>query len=355
MKKITVNLKDRSYDILIGKGALGRLPQALKGILGTPKVLLVTTPSINKLYGKKVIRLLKQKKIEVTTLLLPEGERAKSEKELFRIYAAALKAGLDRSSGIIALGGGAIGDVAGFAASTYLRGVSFVNLPTTLLAQVDSAIGGKTAINLKAGKNLAGTFHQPSLVISDLNFLKTLPAREYISSLAEVVKYGVIASPSLFQYLEKNVKAVLKREEKALLRIITESSKIKAEVVEADEKELTGLRAILNYGHTFAHAYEKACSVGKVSHGEAVGIGMCDAARLAEKKKLLSKNARIRIESLVAALDLKIDSSHLKFSKATYKKAMTHDKKKKGSQVYFILPERIGHVKPVGLNPSTLK
>jgi len=352
MKKVTVKLNDRSYDILIAKGAIKHLPGNLKRLVPVKKILLVSSKAIYKHYGTKITKLLKSKKFEVTPFFLPEGERAKSKEELFRIYAACLKAGLDRFSGLIALGGGAVGDVAGFAASTYLRGIAFINIPTTLLAQVDSAIGGKTAINLKEGKNLAGTFYQPGLVVSDTELLKSLPEREYISSLAEIIKYGVIASPSLFKYLEKNAVSVLKRNTSALEKIIAESSLIKAQVVEADERELTGLRAILNYGHTFAHAYEKNAGFGKLLHGEAVAIGMCDAARLAEKKKMLSAASRKRIESLIQKLKLPISAGKFNFPRKKIVDAMLKDKKKRGEKVSFILPIKIGKVAAARLSPK---
>lgn len=354
MKKVKVNLEKRSYDIVIGKGVITRLPGLIKEIITTPKVLLVTSRSINRLYGKKITKLLKAKRIKVETFLLPEGERAKSQAELFKIYAAALKAGLDRFSGIVALGGGAVGDVAGFAASTYLRGVSFINIPTTLLAQVDSAIGGKTAINLKEGKNLAGTFYQPRLVLSDIDLITSLPEREYVSSLGEIIKYGVIASPALFRYLENNVSGLLKRKPAVLEKVIAESSLIKAKVVEMDECELTGLRAILNYGHTFAHAYEKVAGYGKFLHGEAVAAGMCEAARLAEKKMLLSSADRKRIENLVERLKLPTSTEKHRLKPSLLKQAMKKDKKKKGEVVNFILPRKIGKVIPVAIDPLTL-
>lgn len=354
MKKIHVSLKERSYDILIGKGVLTRLPQALRGILETRKVLLVSSPAIFKLYGKKTAQLLKKGGFEVSPLLLPEGEQAKSKEELFRIYSAALKAGLDRTSGLVALGGGAIGDVTGFAASTYLRGIAFINIPTTLLAQVDSAIGGKTAVNLPEGKNLAGTFYQPRLVVSDTDLIRSLPEREYKSSLAEVVKYGVIASPELFTFLERNVDKLLERDEKVLEKVICESAAIKARVVARDERELTGLRAILNFGHTFAHAYEKAAGFGKLLHGEAVAIGMCMASRLSQKRGLLSFREKMRIELLIMRLGLPSSPDKFKFNPKVILQAMQKDKKRKGGKIHFILAERIGHVRSVPLSPEVI-
>ncbi len=355
MKKVRVSLKERSYDILIGKGALARLPQALRGILETRKALVVSSPSIFRLYGQKLVQLLKKGGFEVSPLLLPEGEGAKSKDALFRIYGAALKTGLDRTSGMIALGGGAIGDVTGFAASTYLRGVAFINVPTTLLAQVDSAIGGKTAINLTEGKNLAGTFYQPRLVISDTDLIRTLPDREYKSSLAEIVKYGVIASRELFTFLERNVEKVLKRDPKTLEKVIRGSAVIKARIVERDERELTGLRAILNFGHTFAHAYEKAAGFRKLLHGEAVAIGMCMASRLSQKRGLLSFREKMRIELLIMRLGLPSSPDKFKFNPKTILSAIGRDKKKKGDKVHFILAERVGRVRVVPLKITEIR
>ena len=352
MKKIHVSLKQFSYDILIGQEIIVRLPKLLKSIVETAHVLLVTSRVIDRLYGKKIEQSLKKAGFQVAKHLLPEGERAKSQDELFGIYSAALKAGLDRTSCIIALGGGAIGDVAGFAASTFLRSIAFINIPTTLLAQVDSAVGGKTAINLKEGKNLIGTFYQPRLVLSDLDFIRTLPEREYKSSLAEIVKYGVIASPSLFRFLEVNSRKLLERDPKVLEHVIFESARIKARIVEKDEREATGLRAILNFGHTFAHAYEKCAGYGRLLHGEAVAIGMCDAVRLSHKIGLLHFKQKIRIELLMMRLGLPTTVEKYKLKKETILEAMLNDKKKKGKKIYFILTDRIGHVRSVPLQPK---
>jgi 3-dehydroquinate synthase len=354
MKKVHVSLQKRSYDILIGKGAVASLPTLLKKILKTATVLLVTSPVIDRLYGREIFKSLKHSGFRVFKHLLPEGERAKSQAELFRIYQTVLRAGLDRSSGIVALGGGAVGDVTGFAASTYLRGVAFINIPTTLLAQVDSAIGGKTAINLKEGKNLIGTFHQPRLVLCDSEVLRTLPEREYKSSLAEIVKYGVIASPGLFKFLEKNAGKLLWRDSAVLERVIGESVAIKARVVEKDEREVTGLRAILNFGHTFAHAYEKAAGLGRLLHGEAVAMGMCEAARLSHKRGLLSFKDMMRIETLILRLELPTSATRLKFKRSVLRQALLRDKKKKGDFIHFILADRIGHVRCVPLRPDFL-
>jgi len=352
MKKVRVSLKDRSYSIVIGRGVLKRLPAMLRSLLDTKRVLLVSSRNIFRIYGRRVTQLARQGGFQVTPLLLAEGERAKSKEALFKIYSAALKAGLDRTSGMIALGGGAIGDVAGFAASTYLREISFVNIPTTLLAQVDSAIGGKTAINLKEGKNLVGTFYQPRLVLSDIELIRSLPEREYRSSLAEIVKYGVIASPQLFRYLEKNTAKLLRRDMKVLERVVQESARIKAKVVERDERELKGLRATLNFGHTFAHAYEKAAGFRKLLHGEAVAMGMCMATRLSQKMGLLSFREKMRIEILIMRLGLPTSPGTFRFNKRTILKAIEKDKKKKGDKVHFILAERIGRVRQVSLSPK---
>jgi len=355
MKKVTVKLKPHSYDIIVGKGVIRQLPQLLKKLLPTPKIVLITSRSIGRLYGIKIGRLLRRKGFAVSLHYLPEGETAKSQSELFKIYHACLKAGLDRSSGILAIGGGAVGDVAGFAASTYLRGIPFINVPTTLLAQVDSAIGGKTAINLREGKNLVGTFYQPRLVVSDLDLLKSLPSREYKSSLAEIIKYGVITSPTLFRTLERQCKKILKRDTSVLEKIILESAKIKARVVEQDEREVTGKRAMLNYGHTFAHAYEKVAGFGEVLHGEAVAIGMAEAARLASSRGLLTPATCKRIIVLIEKLGLPATGKRFRFSKARICEAMVMDKKKKGDKIYFVLPERIGKVKRVPIVIKNLK
>jgi len=347
MKTVKVRLKEHSYDVVIGRGALCLLGRRAACLLGTKKVLLVTTPKIHKLFGRKAVRALERSGIRAFVHLAPEGEGAKTERELFRIYRSALRAGLDRASGIIALGGGAVGDVAGFAASTYLRGIAFINLPTTLLAQVDSSIGGKTAINLEEGKNLVGTFYQPSLVIADTAFLKTLPEREYRSSLAEVVKYGIIRSGEFFRFLEKRRARLLRREEKTLDRVIAVSSRIKARIVERGERGETGLRASRLLGHPFAHAYEKAARFRKLLHGEAVAMGIGEAARMAERLGRLAPSKRSRIEALFSELGLPTDASRFGFSPSLIRRVIARDKKRRGENVHFILPTDIGRVSSV--------
>src|SRR4029079_17991845 len=246
---------------------------------------------------------------------------------------------------IIAVGGGVIGDLAGFVAATYARGLSFVQIPTTLLAQVDSSVGGKVGINLPAAKNIVGAFWQPAGVLIDLDVLKTLPEREFRSGLAEVVKYGVIMDAEFFAYLEQNADAISRRDGDALEQIIAQSCRLKAEVVTQDEREETGRRAILNYGHTFCHAIEQVSGYGQFLHGEAVAIGMICASRLAEKLARIDSAVTQRQKTLLKRLSLPVEIPPLK--EDALLAAMQHDKKTVGGRLRFVLPTRLGHVELV--------
>ena len=271
---VEVDLGERSYPIVIGRDFEG-LPEISAGTA----VLLVSDTNVEPLYGESCAAMLEECGCKVTRIVVPAGESTKSMEHALQLYDAALAGQLDRKSYMVALGGGVVGDLTGFAAATYLRGINLIQVPTSLLAMVDSSVGGKTAVNLPQGKNLVGVFYQPHAVQINLDTLNTLPDREYFSGLAEVVKYGVIMDAAFFEFLEKHVAELLKRDYDILSKVVARCCEIKADVVRQDEKE-SGLRAILNYGHTLGHAIENRCGYGKLLHGEAVAVGMAYAALL---------------------------------------------------------------------------
>jgi len=280
---------------------------------------------------------------EPVLITVPAGESAKSLKSVQSCYDQLALHKLERKSFIVALGGGVVGDLAGFVAATYLRGIPFVQVPTTLLAQVDSSVGGKTGVNLKAGKNLVGAFYQPRLVLCDLDALKPLPEREFRAGLAEIIKYGIIADAKLFARLERDLPKILKRDSKALSEIIARCCEIKAEIVSQDETE-SGLRAILNFGHTIGHAIENSSGYGKFLHGEAISIGQVAAATLSHKIFGLSERDVERIENLFKRAGLPVQ---IKLNSTQRKKlfnAMKLDKKVSGGEIKFVLAKRIGRV-----------
>ncbi|MDP3259447.1 MAG: 3-dehydroquinate synthase, partial [Thermodesulfovibrionales bacterium] len=281
MDKIRVKLGERSYDICIGSNILGKIGPKLKSFNSSPKTAIISNPTVYRLYGKKVLNSIKSSGFDVIPVIIPDGEKYKDISIVQKIYGELLRHRLDRKSTLIALGGGVIGDITGFVASTYMRGIDYIQIPTTLLAQVDSSVGGKTGVNHKLGKNMIGTFYQPKLIWIDIDILKTLPQKEFFAGLAEVIKYGVIWDAKLFAFLENNRDKIVRLDRKALIHIIKCSCQIKAEVVSKDERE-AGLRAILNYGHTIGHAIETATGYKKYLHGEALAIGMHTEARLAE-------------------------------------------------------------------------
>ena len=344
MSEIQVKSQRGLYEILIGKALLEKTGSLLREMGLKGKGMIVAQPAVAALYLKKIEAALKAKKFEVHTYALADGEAAKSEPELFRLYHALCDRDFERCDFLIALGGGVTGDLTGFAAATYLRGVPFVNIPTTLLAQVDSAIGGKTGINLREGKNLVGAFYPPRAVISDITTLKTLPERELHASLAEVVKYGMIRDARLFRFLERRGESILAKEPASLEKIVEASAAIKAEVVSRDEYETKGERMILNFGHTFAHGFEQALHYSKLLHGEAVSIGMVCAAQLAVKLKMFPPDDWERLVSVLQHFRLPVSLSGLDVDRESVLLAMNRDKKKKSGKLRFVLPVEIGKV-----------
>jgi len=283
---------DRSYDIVCGRGVLGRVGPAVRAA-GGRRAVLICDAAVNETHGERVAGSLAGSGIQALRFAVASGETTKSVDQATRLWEAMAAEAVDRETHVIAVGGGVTGDLGGFVAATFARGLPCWQVPTTLVAQVDSAIGGKTGVNLAAGKNLVGAFWQPRGVFADIETLATLPAREYLSGLAEVVKYGVIFDPGFFAWLEENSAPLRSREPASLAHAVERSAAFKAAVVEEDERETTGARAALNYGHTFAHAYEAAAGYGRLLHGEAVAIGMAASPSCSAASRRSSSNARI--------------------------------------------------------------
>lgn len=344
---VRVCLGSRSYDIHIGHGLLPSTGRALAALGFRGKVAVVTDRAVAKRYTVPVLTSLARAGFETRrVVLLPSGERAKTLRSVQTILDALVRERFERDSVVVALGGGVVGDVAGFAAAVYLRGIPFVQVPTTLVAQVDSSVGGKTGVNHPSGKNLIGAFHQPHLVLIDPGTLRTLPPREWVAGLAEVIKYGVIADEGFFAYLESRMDQILRQGEEAVTRVITRSCEIKADVVAKDERE-SGLRRILNYGHTIGHALETLGGYRSLIHGEAVGIGLVEEADLARAMGLCDRTVVARQRDLVRRTGL--PDALPRVARRSLWRAMQLDKKVRQGRVHCVLPERIGRVavKPV--------
>lgn len=337
MESLRVELGERSYPIHIGSGLLDRLPSLLPPLNGK-QLLVVTNTTIAPLYLDQVVAGLTGFKVD--TLVLPDGEQFKTLDTLNQIFTALLQHRHNRTTTLVALGGGVIGDITGFAAAAYQRGVDFIQIPTTLLSQVDSSVGGKTGVNHPLGKNMIGAFHQPRCVIADTDTLNTLPERELVAGLAEVIKYGLIRDPDFMTWLEGAMPALLRRDPVALTHAIRRSCEVKAEVVGADERE-GGLRAILNLGHTFGHAIETAQGYGEWLHGEAVGAGMLMAADLSCREGMLSVADVQRTEALLRAARLPVRGPDA-MSVETYLDKMAVDKKNLDSRIRLVLLRKLG-------------
>ena len=336
---INVGLKERSYPIFFGWDLLGQLKEKLSSIQFPRKIALVTSPNLYDLFGRDMFEHLSGGGYECTPVIVPEGEEHKTFATLEKIYDQLIECRFDRGSGLIALGGGVIGDMAGYAAATFLRGIPFVQIPTTLLSQVDSSVGGKTAVNHPLGKNLIGAFYQPKLVLIDIDTLNTLDPREVRAGLAEVVKYGVIRDAEFFGWLELNMQRLLDLEPEALIYAVKRSCQIKADIVENDERE-GSVRALLNFGHTFGHAIETLCGYGKWRHGEAVACGMVIASRISQMQGLSSESDCQRIVDLLRRFELPIKAPAFPLSE--YIAAMQRDKKVKGGTLTLVLNQGLG-------------
>ena len=343
---VRVDLDDRAYDITIGPGRLPAV-DAIRSAAGDANhFVVISDAAVVDRYASGVIDELRSADRRVTAIDVPSGETSKSVDSYRRILEAMLDNRTDRTSVVVAVGGGVVGDLAGFCAASFARGIRFVQIPTTLLAMVDSSVGGKTGINLPGGKNMVGAFWQPIAVVADTDTLSTLPDRDYRSGLAEVIKYGVIEDAVFFDWLESNVEAVNARDADALTHIIATSCRCKAAVVADDERETTGRRAILNYGHTFAHAIEATAGYGEVLHGEAVAIGMTMAADLAVRLQRIDEATANRQRALIESLGL--PTAYADADADRMIDVMAKDKKVAHGRLRFILPSRIGHVDLVG-------
>jgi 3-dehydroquinate synthase len=338
---VHVAVDESGYDAHIGAGVLAELGTRIMALAPLGPVVIVTNPTVRALYGAAVESSLAGCGIGARIVEIPDGEQYKTLETLELIFDAALSSGADRSSVIVALGGGVVGDLAGFAAASLFRGVRLYMVPTTLLAQVDSSVGGKTGVNRPHGKNLVGAFHQPRGVLADTSTLATLSDREYRAGLAEVVKYGVILDKDLFDLLERESERVLARDEALLVEIVERCIAIKARVVERDERE-AGLRRLLNFGHTVGHAIEKVTGYTRFLHGEAVAMGMVAAAKLSEQLGACESGVASRIERLLQALELPATISG-DLGRQSLVDAVAFDKKVSGDKVIFVVVERIGH------------
>jgi len=341
MEKMKISLGEQSYYIYLGSNILANLGETLASYPVNKQILLITNALVNNLYGSVVKKSLEEAGFQVRVSEVPDGEEFKSLKSAEKLYQDALQQNLNRKSTIVALGGGVIGDLAGFVAATYMRGVNFVQVPTTLLAQVDSSVGGKVAVNLPQGKNLVGAFYQPKLVFTDINTLNTLPERELKAGLAEVIKYGVIWDQEFFNYLEENQHYIKSLQPEIIKYIVHKSCLIKGQVVEKDEKE-ESLRAILNFGHTVGHAVESLTNYTAYKHGEGVALGMIAAANLSQAMGLVKEKDAKRIESLLAAVGLPTLLPSLDLEEVIA--SLFHDKKVISDKVRFVLPTEIGRV-----------
>jgi 3-dehydroquinate synthase len=341
LRTINVKLKNNPYKIHIGSGILGRAGALLRPLVRGDRVMIVSNKKVFGLYGSAVTLSLR-KKFKCSVHLMPDGEKHKTLDTVRGILEACAKAGLDRGSTILALGGGVVGDIAGFAAAIYMRGINLAQVPTTLVAQVDSSIGGKTGVDLKYGKNLAGAFYQPLFVLSDVLTLKTLPEEEFKNGLAEAIKHGIILDAGYFTYFARDRQAILRRETQALLRVVTGSAGIKAEIVAKDEKE-RGLRVILNYGHTVGHAIEAAGGYKTLKHGQAIVIGMIIAARLAYKMGICTKSAYNEQIHAFNSFNLIKPLKNPRINSII--KRLYNDKKALNGKIRFILTNKIGCVR----------
>lgn len=338
---VPVVLGDRSYQIHIGSGLLAKLDELLKPVVRGKKCLIVSDSTVATIYADACAKAVEKLGVKAGVAVVPAGEGSKSGDQLFELYDAAIANGLDRKSFVVALGGGVVGDLAGYLAASFLRGIQLIQIPTTLLAMVDSAVGGKTGINLPQGKNLVGAFHQPSLVVCDIDVLKSLPRRELVAGLAEVVKYGVIWDAELFSLLERDAEKIAAGDASLLAHFVKRSCEIKAEVVSKDERE-DSLRAILNFGHTMGHAIEAVSGYGKFLHGEAISVGMIYAARLSVVLRGFPQADADRLTKLLARFGLSTSAPGLDWD--ALRKAMGVDKKNTAGKLKFVLAKRIGEV-----------
>src|SRR5215471_2926155 len=344
MQSIPVRVAQTSYDILVGAGVFGNLEHHLEAAGLKPPFFVISQPRIFRAIGRPL-----KKKFPVA--LIPDGERAKTLTTVSRLLDRMVQLKFTRQATVIAVGGGVVGDVAGFVASIYMRGIPVVQIPTTLLAQVDSSIGGKTGVNHRAGKNLIGTFYQPRLVLSDPLVLKTLPEREYTSGLYEALKYGIIRDAELFEDFERKTAPLIERDPEAVERLVARCAAVKADVVMSDENE-RDVRRILNFGHTVGHGLEAAARYKRIKHGEAVGYGMIAATRIGTALKKIKDRDRTRIEQAINSIGRLPSLDGLQSQDVL--NALQHDKKIRDGAIHFVLPRAIGRVEITPDVPSRL-
>lgn len=351
MRIVSVDLGTKSYNIYIGYDINSIIIDFFQKQSYSQKALIITDSNIAPLYAKKIQQNLSVAGYDAQIAIIPAGEQSKSLVQAEKLYTEAIKHGLDRKSPIIALGGGVVGDLAGFIAATFMRGVPFIQIPTSLLAQVDSSVGGKVAVNHELGKNLIGAFYQPQAVFMDLEMMQTLPQREISTGLGEVIKYGFISDQQFYTYILENQQAILSLQPEQLIHIIARSCEIKASVVAQDERE-SGLRAILNFGHTLAHAIEKETNYAYYNHGEAVAIGMVGAAKISEKMGLISPTIVNDMCQLLTKMNLPTKAENCTTNKIFAD--IFHDKKTINGKVNWILLNAIGKVSIVNNVPDDI-
>jgi 3-dehydroquinate synthase len=339
MRRVQVELAHRSYDILIDSGVLERVPEYLAERGARKRLFLLANTQVFRLYGEALLQRLQRAGFDATQILIPDGEKHKNLQTVENIYTYLIAQGADRCSSMLALGGGVTGDIGGFVAATFHRGIPYVQIPTTLLAQVDSSVGGKTGVNHSLGKNLIGAFYQPCLVCVDLDTLRTLPPRDFQSGLYEVLKYGLIVDREFFEYLECNLEAIRQRVPEVMERVIGRCCELKSEITSADERE-KDLRRILNFGHTFGHALEAAGRYEELLHGEAVGYGIIAATLLSREKGNIEEATANRVIECVYRIGVLPRVDHL--SHEAILEAMSRDKKRQGDLLHFVLLKDIG-------------
>lgn len=352
-REVVVQLGKRSYSVYVGHGTLESLGEKLRPLNLGSRVALITNPTVDALYGERVRASLSSAGFRPATIQIPDGEEHKNLAWLAFVYEKLIEAQLDRGSTAIALGGGVVGDLAGFAAATFLRGINFVQVPTTLVAQIDSSIGGKTGVDLAAGKNLIGAFHHPRLVLADTATLGTLPARELNAGLAEVIKTATILSPDLVRFLEENHRAVTELDREAMLFIVHSCAQLKALVVEEDETE-SDYRAILNFGHTIGHAIETLTEYRTFLHGEAIAIGMAFALRLSVQRRLLEPAVAERVIALLTLYGLPTEIP-TDLSRSALALAVEADKKRREGRVKFVCLKELGRTQFERLSTEELQ
>jgi 3-dehydroquinate synthase len=349
LREIRVELDERSYPVEIGAGTLAGLGERVAERSGASRAILITVPPVGRRYAARAMRSLRVAGLRPSRIDVPDGDATKNLRQVERLYHALLEARADRHSVLVALGGGMVGDLTGFTAATFLRGIPFVQVPTTVLSMVDASVGGKTGVNLREGKNLVGAFHQPRLVSIDIETLRSLPVRERAAGLAEVVKKAAIWDAALFERLERDAEKLLDLDEEALVPVLARAIEIKAEVVAQDERE-HGVRRLLNFGHTLAHAIEALMRYRGLLHGEAVAIGMRYAAERSEALGTAPAGTAERLGALCRRLGL--PDTPPAFERSAYLEALRVDKKKQDSRIHFVVLEGVGRASTVPLLPS---